>query len=235
MNTKYVDLINQTFEFPQQEFMLEEDNLLFHGLKLSKLIEIYGTPLKFEEDGIVKLRVNGEFIVGTWEVYELNVGFGLRIIIDGRPNLNLEWQIKILDEKVIHLENENNELILKQQCPNDDEDLEYTNNILMEGEWEVAYFEEDEVNETEYFLEYVLNFKDTGSVLVERDNQYFSGSWLAFRYDGNLRLALNFGDNDPFFELNNRWKIVEITQNRIELIDYSNNGSIEKKLVFEQL
>ena len=47
MNTKYVDLINQTFDFPQSEFTLEEDNLLFHGLDLNELVETYGTPLKF--------------------------------------------------------------------------------------------------------------------------------------------------------------------------------------------
>ena len=47
MNTKYVDLINQTFDFPQPEFMLEENNLLFHGLDLNELVETYGTPLKF--------------------------------------------------------------------------------------------------------------------------------------------------------------------------------------------
>ena len=29
MNTKYIDLINQTFYFPQEEFKLEERNLQF--------------------------------------------------------------------------------------------------------------------------------------------------------------------------------------------------------------
>lgn len=47
MNTKYIDLINQTFDFPQSEFTLEDDNLLFHGLDLIDLVETYGTPLKF--------------------------------------------------------------------------------------------------------------------------------------------------------------------------------------------
>ncbi len=47
MNTKYVDLINQTFDFPQPEFALEEGQLFFHGIDLNKLVEVYGTPLKF--------------------------------------------------------------------------------------------------------------------------------------------------------------------------------------------
>jgi len=48
MNTKYIDLINQTYYFPQEEFTLNKDNhLLFHGIDLMKLVEQYGSPLKF--------------------------------------------------------------------------------------------------------------------------------------------------------------------------------------------
>ncbi len=47
MNTKYINLIDQTYYFPQEEFTLDEENLLFHGIHLKKLIEEYGSPLKF--------------------------------------------------------------------------------------------------------------------------------------------------------------------------------------------
>jgi arginine decarboxylase len=47
MRTKYIDLIEQTFDFPQDEFHLREDRLMFHGIDLMRLIEEYGTPLKF--------------------------------------------------------------------------------------------------------------------------------------------------------------------------------------------
>ncbi|CAM1344280.1 type III PLP-dependent enzyme domain-containing protein [Tenacibaculum amylolyticum] len=47
MNTKYKDLIAQTFEFPQEEFHTEHGNLFFHGIDLMELIAEYGTPLKF--------------------------------------------------------------------------------------------------------------------------------------------------------------------------------------------
>jgi len=47
MKTKYIDLIDQTFDFPQKEFFLEDDHLMFHGIDLMKLVEKYGTPLKF--------------------------------------------------------------------------------------------------------------------------------------------------------------------------------------------
>ncbi len=47
MNTKYRDLIEQTFYFPQEEFKLEDSELQFHGIDLMALVEKYGAPLKF--------------------------------------------------------------------------------------------------------------------------------------------------------------------------------------------
>ncbi|MFV0540216.1 MAG: arginine decarboxylase [Aestuariibaculum sp.] len=47
MNTKYIDLINQTFDFPQEEFKLEDKSLKFHDVDLMALVEEYGAPLKF--------------------------------------------------------------------------------------------------------------------------------------------------------------------------------------------
>lgn len=47
MNTKYIDLISQTFDFPQPEFKLESKTLQFHDIDLMDLVEEYGAPLKF--------------------------------------------------------------------------------------------------------------------------------------------------------------------------------------------
>ncbi|WP_109831358.1 type III PLP-dependent enzyme domain-containing protein [Reichenbachiella versicolor] len=43
---KYADLIDQTFQFPTEEFEVKKDNLHFNGVNLMHLIEKYGTPLK---------------------------------------------------------------------------------------------------------------------------------------------------------------------------------------------
>ena len=47
MKTRYIDLIEQTFDFPQEEFMISGSQLSFHNIDLMKLVETYGTPLKF--------------------------------------------------------------------------------------------------------------------------------------------------------------------------------------------
>ncbi len=46
MKNKYVDLIEQTFDFPQDEFSVADNELSFHDIPLMDIIKQYGTPLK---------------------------------------------------------------------------------------------------------------------------------------------------------------------------------------------
>lgn len=46
MKVKYIDLIEQTFEFPQEEFEVIDNELHFHKIPLMDIIKQYGTPVK---------------------------------------------------------------------------------------------------------------------------------------------------------------------------------------------
>ena len=46
MKNKYYDLVDQTFDFPQDEFRTEDGELYFHDIPLMEVIKQYGTPLK---------------------------------------------------------------------------------------------------------------------------------------------------------------------------------------------
>ncbi|NLJ82945.1 MAG: arginine decarboxylase [Bacteroidales bacterium] len=46
MKNKYIDLIQQTYEFPQDEFEVEDGELFFHNIDLMEIIKQYGTPLR---------------------------------------------------------------------------------------------------------------------------------------------------------------------------------------------
>ncbi len=46
MKNKYIDLIKQTFDFPQENFKVEKDKLIFHNIPLMEIIEKYDTPIK---------------------------------------------------------------------------------------------------------------------------------------------------------------------------------------------
>ncbi len=47
IKNRYTDLIHQTFFFPRHGFEVAEGKLHFHGVDLTRLIEEFGTPLKF--------------------------------------------------------------------------------------------------------------------------------------------------------------------------------------------
>ena len=46
MKNKYRDLIEQSFEFPNEEFNVIENNLEWFGVPLMDIIKQYGTPLR---------------------------------------------------------------------------------------------------------------------------------------------------------------------------------------------
>ena len=46
MKNKYIDLIEQTADFPTSEFRVEDNELYFNEIPLMDIIEQYGTPLK---------------------------------------------------------------------------------------------------------------------------------------------------------------------------------------------
>ncbi|MDP4281634.1 MAG: arginine decarboxylase [Bacteroidota bacterium] len=46
MKNKYIDLIEQTFDFPTEEFKVIDNELFFHDVSLMDIIKQYGTPLK---------------------------------------------------------------------------------------------------------------------------------------------------------------------------------------------
>jgi len=46
MKNKYLDLIEQTFDFPTEEFKVEDNELFFNNIPLMEVIKQYGTPLR---------------------------------------------------------------------------------------------------------------------------------------------------------------------------------------------
>jgi hypothetical protein len=193
-----------------------------------------GTPLKFFPNNVVKIRINGELVTGTYDILPYNSGFVLQINLEGRPNLQLEWLVTFLEPGLIKLEAPNSQMVLERHCFDVDADLVYIDTILNVGNWEVALYQDGTVNKTENYFMYTINFALSGLVKVTDPNYGITyGSWLSYRNEG-LFLGLNFGLEAPFGDLNNRWKIVSVTATRIELKDFSSTGSVERILVLER-
>ena len=190
-----------------------------------------GTPLKFFDDDVVKLRVNGELIEGTYDIGLRNTGYTLQMTLDGRPDLKLEWLISFLTEDLVVLYNENNAMILKRHCIGAADDIDP---VLISGIWEVSSYMELDADLTANYEGYVIMFNEGGKLFAEGQGNNYIGSWFAYRDDQLFFLGMHYGINEPFKELNDRWRVKEITSDRIELKDYSANGEIERVLVLEK-
>ena len=73
MNTRYLDLIEQSFYFPTEEFKLVDGNLQFHGIDVMQLIEEHGTPLKFTY--LPKISQNIQKAKGWFDAARKKLGY----------------------------------------------------------------------------------------------------------------------------------------------------------------
>jgi hypothetical protein len=236
-NCDIVDITKERIANYLQECLWRIARLSIEGT--DKENDYIGTPFKFFENNVVKLRVKGELVEGTYDILAYNTsGFVLQINLEGRPDLQLEWFVTFLESGLIKLEslgNRDNKMVLERHCPDGDDDLNFIDDVLISSDWEVALYQDGDVNRTEMFFNYTFDFIETGRVKAINPNNVVDGdgSWLAYRNEG-LFLGLHFGPEEPYTVLNHRWKIVEITQDRIELKDLNANGGIERILVLEK-
>jgi len=227
-----IDYTKERIESYLQECYWRVARLYIDGVENET--DYIGTPLKFFANNVVKIRVNGDLVEGTYQVSPVNNGFMLQIYLDGRPELKLEWFITFLEPDLIKLENQDNIMVLRRHCFDVDGDLLLIDQYLKLGTWEVALYKEGDTNLTENYFMYSINFLINGWVKVtDPNNGTINGSWLSYRNEG-LYLGLNFGLELPFKALNYRWKIVSVTETRIELKDFSSNGTVERVLVLER-
>ncbi len=236
-NCDIVDITKERIANYLQECLWRISRLSIDGIDKEK--DYIGTPFKFFEDNVVKLRVKGELVEGTYNILAYNTaGFVLQINLEDRPDLQLEWFVTFLESGLIKLEslgNRENKMVLKRHCPDGDDDLNFIDDVLISSDWEVALYQDGDINKTEVFFNYTFDFLESGRIKAINPNNVVDGdgSWLAYRNEG-LYLGLHFGPEEPYTVLNHRWKIVEITQERIELKDLNANGAIERILVLEK-
>ena len=63
MKNRYIDLIEQTFEFPKEEFNVIDNELYWNNIPLMDIIKQYGTPVRLTylpriSEQIQKARIN---------------------------------------------------------------------------------------------------------------------------------------------------------------------------------
>lgn len=207
------------------------------GEEIDRLL---GFEFKFMADGVITLSNGITTSEGTWEIkFNMESKLVMSITMGDEPGVSFEWPLRDLknDRLKFEVEEIDYELILQRVCDDNagDGDVAEIRNFMMGGEWIVALYTDNEVNETTTFNGYSLNFMADHQIsLLEGTEAFGNGLWRVIRNsDQQLKVYLNFGVNMPFDELTDDWELVSATADRIELKDVSDDGS-KDVVVFEK-
>jgi hypothetical protein len=89
--------------------------------------------------------------------------------------------------------------------------------ILTTGNWFVGLLF-DTIDETHLFAEYEFTFNSNGSATANSGSNTVDGSWfVSSSSSGSLKLNLDFGEDEPFDELEEDWKVLDFNNNLIRL------------------
>ncbi|MCW5516832.1 hypothetical protein [Muriicola sp. Z0-33] len=200
---------------------------------------LLGYEFNFMGEGVVTLTKGDVISEGSWEITTNAQGrLVLAITMGDEPGVSFEWPISDLrdDRLKFEIPDTDYELILQRVCEDDnDGDVTEIRGAMMQGEWMVANYTESEVNSTEEYAEYSFIFHAEHRIEVSiNDQPVLDGVWRVLRNsEGKLKVYLNLGDEDPLGELTDDYEFVSISEGRIELKDYRDDGSYSV-LVFER-
>ena len=201
------------------------------GEEINRLL---GYEFKFFAEGVVTLS-NGEITYeGSWEITRNDQGrLVMSITIGEEPGVNFEWPLSSLryDRLKFEVPEIDYALVLQRVCEDNanDGDVGYIRNIMLGGEWVVAQYKDNGVDETQNYTAYTFDFlpEHFVSATVGETGVSYPGLWRVLRnYEGKLKVYLNMGDQDPLGELTEAWDFVEISEmeDRIELKAWDDNA-----------
>ncbi|PHS68009.1 MAG: hypothetical protein COB12_02000 [Flavobacterium sp.] len=200
--------------------------------------------LTFNPTGSVIASNGSDLVDGTWDVIidngieKLVLDFGIDIPFD---ELNDDWDVLNTSMNEIEMQDISgggggtDYLTFDRTttiCENNGSFLEQ---VLIDGEWLVATYLDDGINETNDYNGYIVNFINDGNVTASYGNNVLNGTWEVLGNSGSLKLVLDFGAQIPFDEFNDDWDVLDVQIDRVELEDVSGGGGGTDTLVFEKI
>jgi len=122
-------------------------------------------------------------------------------------------------------------VLIMASCSSDDDagdvvtnEFERISSVLPQGTWKVTTLIDGNENHTAAFESFIFTFNEEGSVIAENDLYSETGIW-AYRTTAQEgeQLVLAFNEVIPFDEINDDWKIVSVTNTKVELSDDDDN------------
>ncbi|MGB5822104.1 MAG: hypothetical protein WBG90_21660 [Saonia sp.] len=129
----------------------------------------------------------------------------------------------------------------KEICDEDDDDdfndddftKERLDHFLVECPWLINEVQRDDVNQTDQYFEYVMNFTEDGAVKVtDRQGNVLMGVWSTRVSDHGVLLNLEF---DVLVDFNLEWFVYEIGEHKIKLFAEGGNKIIMRQICGDNL
>lgn len=198
----------------------------------------FGSEFDFLENDQLTLNTGSTVYQGTWSLSQNNQGrLVLMLAVEDGTTPAMELPLTDLGPSRMKFENgDDGELVIQRDCGGqDDEDVVAINRMLSEGVWLVARFDEDGVSQTQDFEGYSFQFgaEHIATATIAGSGNGIAGNWRVLRDgDGHLRFYMNLGPESPLDELRDDWRIVSVTETRIEIKSLNDDGI--DILVFER-
>ena len=238
---KACDIVDNTPDTLRE--IIKECSWVIKKVKLNneEVDRLLGYEFNFLAEGVVTLSSESNISEGSWAITTNAQGrLVMAITMGDEPGVSFEWLLSDLRDKRLgfSIEDSNYELILERVCDNNanDGDVPEIRNIMMGGEWLVAKYMIGDNDETQNYAAFTFAFQAALAVNVTtgETGPAYPGLWRIIRdSEGELKCYLNFGLATAMEVLMDDWKIVSITNSRIELKNISGDGTI-KILVFEK-
>ena len=113
-----------------------------------------------------------------------------------------------------------------------------TTGVVVEGNWKVTLFQEDNSSQTYHFNGYSFDFGTDGTLVATNGSTVQNGNWNNGGDDSGNKLNINFPsapDDSPFEEISEDWNIITKTVTKIELRHVSGGDGSVDLLTFEKL
>lgn len=165
----------------------------------------------------------------------------LAIVMGDEPGVSFEWPLTDLrdDRLKFEIPETDYELILQRVCDDNvnDGDVMEIRNTMMGGEWVVAKYTDDGVDQASYYSASYFAFEAEHRLNVTTGitGPVYPGHWNVLRNsDNEIKVYLNLGEEGDLGELTDDWDFVSIDANRLELRDISGGNGGVSTLIFER-
>lgn len=179
---------------------------------------------------------NNVTVYGTWSTdgddgsLELDLDFSDASQLDDLDN---DWDVIEFDNAIIKLKDDDDRLTFERPSGNDEggeDDLDELSQILITGSWKVTFFGDDDDDDSDTYAGYALAFTIDGLVTATKDQETISGAWAISIDDQGYKVILNFGDDDPFDDLNDTWMVISYEALKVEMKEDDDD-----KLIIERI